>query len=103
MITVASGPPAAPGSQPARTRIKFCGLTRIEDALVAVTLGVDAIGIVLTSRSPRCVALELAREIRRALPPFVCAVTLFMDDEPGYIADAVATIQPDMLQFHGNE
>lgn len=86
-----------------RVRIKFCGITRVEDALAAVALGVDAIGLVLTRKSPRCVATLQAREIRRALPPFVAAVALFMDDEPGFIADAVATVQPDLLQFHGRE
>ncbi len=86
-----------------RVRIKFCGITRVEDALAAVALGVDAIGLVLTRKSPRGVAALQAREIRRALPPFVAAVALFMDDEPGFIADAVATVQPDLLQFHGRE
>jgi phosphoribosylanthranilate isomerase len=86
-----------------RVRIKFCGMTRVEDALTACALGVDAIGLVMTSRSRRHMAPELAREIRRALPPFVSAVALFMDDEPGFIADAVATVQPDLLQFHGRE
>ena len=86
-----------------RTRIKFCGITRVEDAVAACALGIDAIGLVLTSRSRRCVTPMQAREIRRALPPFVVAVTLFMDDEPGFIADAIATVQPDLLQFHGSE
>lgn len=86
-----------------RVRIKFCGIARVEDALAATALGVDAIGLVLTRKSPRCVAALQAREIRRALPPFVAAVALFMDDEPGFIADAVATVQPDLLQFHGGE
>jgi phosphoribosylanthranilate isomerase len=86
-----------------RVRIKFCGITRVEDALAAVALGVDAIGLVLTRRSQRCVAALQAREIRRTLPPFVTAVALFMDDEPGFIADAIATVQPDLLQFHGRE
>lgn len=86
-----------------RVRIKFCGVTRVEDAAMACALGVDAIGLVLTRRSSRRVAPVLAREIRRALPPFVAAVALFMDDEPGFIADVVATVQPDLLQFHGRE
>lgn len=86
-----------------RTRIKFCGITRAEDALAAVAHGVDAIGMVLTRKSPRSIAPLQAREIRRALPPFVAAVVLFMDDEPGFIADAIATAQPDLLQFHGRE
>jgi phosphoribosylanthranilate isomerase len=86
-----------------RTRIKFCGMTRVEDAVAACALGVDAIGLVLTPRSRRCITPVLAREIRRALPPFVDAVALFMDDAPGFIADAVAMVQPDLLQFHGRE
>ena len=86
-----------------RTRIKFCGMTRVEDALAAAALGVDAIGVVLTRRSKRCVSLLQAREIQRALPPFVTTVALFMDDEPGFIAEAVAAVQPDQLQFHGSE
>jgi len=86
-----------------RTRIKFCGMTRVDDALAAAALGVDAIGVVLTRRSRRCVSLLQAREIQRALPPFVTTVALFMDDEPGFIAEAVAAVQPDLLQFHGSE
>lgn len=86
-----------------RVRIKFCGISRSEDARTAAALGVDAVGLVLTTRSKRCVVPRLACEIRRALPPFVAAVCLFMDDEPGFIAQAVAEVQPDFLQFHGRE
>ena len=86
-----------------RTRIKFCGITRVEDAQAAVELGVDAIGLVLTRKSLRFVELERAREIRRTLPPFVAAVTLFMDDDPAWIAAAIDIVAPDLLQFHGNE
>ncbi|MDR3388418.1 MAG: phosphoribosylanthranilate isomerase [Rudaea sp.] len=87
----------------ARTRIKFCGITRVEDARAAVALGVDAVGLVLTRKSRRFVDPELAREIRRALPPFVTAAALFMDDDPAWIAAAIDIVAPDMLQFHGHE
>jgi len=86
-----------------RVRIKFCGMTRVEDAQDAVALGVDAIGVVLTRKSRRFAGLARAAEIRRSLPPFVMAVALFMDDEPGWIAEAVGAMQPDLLQFHGRE
>jgi phosphoribosylanthranilate isomerase len=86
-----------------RTRIKFCGMTRVEDVQAAVALGVDAIGVVLTDRSKRFAGIERAREIRMSLPPFVDLVALFMDDMPGFIAEAVAAVQPDLLQFHGAE
>jgi phosphoribosylanthranilate isomerase len=86
-----------------RTRIKFCGITRMQDAQAAVELGVDAIGLVLTRKSPRFIELAQAHEIRRSLPPFVTAVALFMDDDPAWIAMAVDAVAPDLLQFHGSE
>ena len=86
-----------------RTRIKFCGITRMEDAQAAAALGVDAIGLVLTRKSPRFVEVAQASAIRRSLPPFMMAVALFMDDEPAWIAMAIDAIAPDLLQFHGAE
>ncbi|MFC4527354.1 phosphoribosylanthranilate isomerase [Dyella halodurans] len=85
------------------TRIKCCGMTRVEDALLAARLGADAIGVVFTARSRRRVSLEQARAICRALPPFVSTVALFMDDDAGLVQDAIDAVQPDLLQFHGNE
>lgn len=85
------------------TRIKFCGITRPQDARLAIDLGVDAIGLVFTRRSQRFLGISQAREIRRLLPPFTAAVALFMDDEPGWIEEVIAGVQPDLLQFHGAE
>lgn len=78
-------------------------MTRTEDVRAAIALGIDAIGVVLTDRSPRFAGIERAVEIRMLLPPFVDLVALFMDDTPGFIAEAVAVVQPDLLQFHGGE
>ncbi|MEO8803856.1 MAG: phosphoribosylanthranilate isomerase [Rudaea sp.] len=86
-----------------RVRIKFCGMTRAADAHAAVALGVDAIGLVLTRQSRRFVGLGLAVEIRGALPPFVAAVALFMNDDQGWIRECIDAIAPDLLQFHGSE
>lgn len=85
------------------TRIKLCGMTRIEDAVVAAELGADAIGMVFTPRSRRCVDIVQAQAIRRALPPFVSVVALFLDDAPELIRRVVDAVQPDALQFHGTE
>lgn len=84
-------------------RIKFCGITRAEDARVAVALGVDALGFVFTRRSQRYVGVAQARTMRDALPPFTSVVALFMDDEPAWVEEVIAGVQPDLLQFHGNE
>jgi len=86
-----------------RTRIKFCGITRIDDVRRSVELGIDAIGLVFTRASQRFVGISQARVIRNELPAFVTTVALFMDDEPGWIEEVVASVQPDVLQFHGAE
>ena len=86
-----------------RTRIKFCGITRVDDARRASELAVDAIGLVFTRSSRRFIGISQARVIRAALSPFVTAVALFMDDEPGWIEEVVHGVQPDILQFHGGE
>lgn len=85
------------------TRIKFCGMTRVEDALLAAELGADAIGMVFTARSPRRIDLAQARRLRAALPAFVSAVALFMDDEPEFVRRVAGEVGPDLLQFHGRE
>lgn len=86
-----------------RTRIKFCGMTRPGDAAFAAGLGVDAIGVVCTRRSPRFVAPGQARAIADALPPWVDVVALFMDDAADWVRAVEATLRPHWLQFHGGE
>jgi phosphoribosylanthranilate isomerase len=85
------------------TRIKCCGITRVEDALLAAQLGADAIGLVFTARSPRQVNLLQAQSIVRALPPFVATVALFMDDAASAIRQVLDQLRPTLLQFHGDE
>lgn len=86
-----------------RTRIKFCGLSTVADALTAVDAGADAVGLVFTRRSRRFVDVDMARAIRVALPPFVAAVALFLDDTSEWITTIVREVAPDLLQFHGTE
>jgi phosphoribosylanthranilate isomerase len=85
------------------TRIKCCGMTRVEDALEAARLGADAIGVVLTARSRRQVSLVQARSIVAAMPPFVSTVALCMDDDAAFVQAVVDTVRPSLLQFHGSE
>lgn len=86
-----------------RTRVKFCGITRCEDAIQAASLGADAIGLVFYPRSPRAVSPQQARAIVRALPPFVTVVGLFVDAASSDIQQALETVPLDTLQFHGDE
>lgn len=85
------------------TRIKCCGMTRVEDALLAAQLGADAIGLVFTARSRRQVTLAQAHEIAVALPPFVATVALFMDDDAALVQQVLDEVRPTLLQFHGVE
>jgi phosphoribosylanthranilate isomerase len=87
----------------ARTRVKFCGITRPADADAAVGLGADAIGLVLAEGSPRFIGLREAAIIRRRLPPFVQAVALFRNATPEAVGRALDELRPDLLQFHGEE
>jgi phosphoribosylanthranilate isomerase len=87
----------------ARTRIKICGITRLEDALCAVHAGADAIGFVFYAGSPRAVTIGEALAISSALPPFVSTVALFVNAEVHEVHEVIAGLGPSMLQFHGDE
>lgn len=85
------------------TRVKICGITRVEDALHAAAEGVDAIGLVFYKKSPRFVTLEQAAVISKKLPAFVTAVALFKDAEEEEVRQVLAEVPIDLLQFHGSE
>ncbi len=85
------------------TRVKICGITRVEDGLHAAQAGADAIGLVFVGKSPRHVTPHQAREIARALPPFVSTVALFVNPTAAEVEAVLKTVRPDVLQFHGEE
>lgn len=85
------------------TRVKICGITRIEDALAAASAGADAIGLVFAARSPRYLEIDTAFAICRALPPFVTRVGLFMDAPAATVEQTLERVPLDWLQFHGRE
>lgn len=86
-----------------RTRVKICGITRVEDGVAAAQAGADAIGLVFWSGTPRCVNFGQARSIVAALPSFVTVVGLFVDPQPEAVRAALAAVPLDILQFHGDE
>ena len=85
------------------TRVKVCGITRVEDGMACARLGADAIGLVFYAPSPRNVSVDQARAIMAALPPFVTTVGLFVDAAPSEVQAVLAQLSLDVLQFHGNE
>jgi phosphoribosylanthranilate isomerase len=86
-----------------RTRVKICGLTRESDVQAAADAGADALGLVFYPPSPRFLALEQARALRRAVPPFVSAIALFVNPSAEEVERVLERVQPDALQFHGEE
>jgi len=86
-----------------RTRIKICGITRVEDALAAARFGADAIGLVFYPGSPRAVTPAQARAIIAELPPFVVPVGLFVNADASAVRETLAAAPVQLLQFHGDE
>ena len=86
-----------------RTRVKICGITRVQDALEAVRCGADAIGLVFYAASPRHVSVQQAQQIVAALPPFVSVVALFVNAMPAEIETVLSQVRIDIVQFHGDE
>lgn len=86
-----------------RTRVKICGITRVEDALIAVAQGADAIGLVFYPPSPRYVTPAQAAEIVNALPAFITVVALFVDASRADVEAVLSQVNIDLIQFHGQE
>ncbi|TLS68154.1 phosphoribosylanthranilate isomerase [Mariprofundus erugo] len=86
-----------------RTRIKICGITRLNDALDAVRLGADALGFVFYKRSPRYIDPLAAAAIIRQLPPFVATVGLFVNASQQEIESVLGCCPLSDIQLHGDE
>lgn len=86
-----------------RVRVKICGITNLDDALVAAEAGADAIGFVFYRRSPRFVEPERAAEIAWALPPFVDRVGVFVNASRADIARIADECGLTAVQLHGEE
>jgi phosphoribosylanthranilate isomerase len=86
-----------------RLRVKICGLTRVEDARLAVELGADAVGFILWPTSPRFIEPERAAAIARALPPFVARVGVFVNSAADDVRRTADLVGLHAVQLHGDE
>jgi phosphoribosylanthranilate isomerase len=82
------------------TWVKICGMTNLEDALVAVEAGADAVGFVFYEKSPRCVTVETAREIVKKLPEGVETVGVFAGESIEGAVEAGRRAKFDSLQMY---
>lgn len=85
------------------TRIKICGITRLEDLHAAADAGADALGFVFYPPSPRYLSAEAAAPLIAAMPPFVTSVGLFVNASLAEIEAVIAQAPVQLLQFHGDE
>lgn len=86
------------------TQIKMCGMTRANDVAHAIALGVDFVGLILAKQSKRRLSIKQASDLAalcRGTP--TRSVLLVMDDDEATIRRALAQVQPDVIQFHGQE
>lgn len=83
-------------------RVKICGIGDSATGVAAAEAGADAIGLIFAP-SRRCVTMERAREIVKALPPFVARVGVFVDETRDRIVETVETVGLDTVQLHGSE
>jgi phosphoribosylanthranilate isomerase len=83
-------------------KIKICGITNREDALLAVDLGADSLGFIF-AESPRQIDSEKARAIIHNLPPFIKTVGVFVNEGSGKIKKIQAECGLDLIQLHGDE
>jgi len=84
-------------------KVKICGITNLDDALLAVDAGADALGFVFFGPSPRNISLEQAEAIIRRLPPFIQTVGLFVNESLPTINETADACGLDVIQLHGEE
>jgi phosphoribosylanthranilate isomerase len=85
-------------------KVKVCGITSYEDAVMVLDQGVDALGFNFFPPSPRYLKPVDARSIIRRLPPFVTTVGLFVNmTEASQVLEIAAAASVQVLQLHGDE
>ncbi len=84
-------------------RIKICGITRAEDARLAADLGAWAVGFIFWPGSARAIEPRRARDIVRALPPFVTPIGVFVNQPVGEVEEIAGFVRLGAVQLHGDE
>jgi phosphoribosylanthranilate isomerase len=87
----------------ADTLLKICGLRTPETLAAAIGAGASHVGFVHFAKSPRHLALADAARLRALVPSHIKAVLLVVNPEAASLAEAIRTVAPDVVQFHGSE
>jgi phosphoribosylanthranilate isomerase len=84
------------------TWVKICGITNLEDALIAVEAGADALGFVFYEKSPRNITPETAGTILKQLPSNVEKIGLFVNRFEDAICAVADEAGLSAIQMHGH-
>jgi phosphoribosylanthranilate isomerase len=85
------------------TKVKICGITNLEDALLSAKFGADALGFNFYPKSPRYISPQQAREIIEQLPKEVLKVGVFVNEDFEKISGIAVAVKLDAIQLHGEE
>jgi phosphoribosylanthranilate isomerase len=85
------------------TRSKFCGITRLEDAELAVASGAWAIGLIFWPGSPRRCEIDPAVEIAAAVKRRVEVAGVFVNATLDHVAEVADAVGLTLVQLHGDE
>lgn len=85
------------------TKVKICGLTRIEDIQCANRIKPDYIGMVFYPKSKRAVTAAQAAQLKAKLEPGIKAVGVFVNGKIPFIAQLAQAGTIDVIQLHGDE
>lgn len=84
-------------------RVKICGITTLDDALVAAAAGADALGFNFWRESARYLGPQRAAEIIAHLPPLVTPVGVFVNAAPEEVLRTARRLGLGAVQLHGEE
>ena len=85
-------------------KVKICGITKIEDAILAAELGVWAIGFIFYSKSPRYITPEDVQKISEKMKKYgVKTIGVFVNELPETITHIAKIAELDYVQLHGFE
>lgn len=84
-------------------QVKLCGLTRLQDARLAVKLGLDMLGFIFYRKSPRWLSQREARAIMSELPATIDRVGVFVNEDKNRVIDIGHNLRLDYVQLHGSE
>ncbi len=83
--------------------VKVCGITRLEDGLLAASAGAAAVGFIFWPHSPRYIEPPRAQAITAQLPPLVTSVGVFVDTPPAEVERIAREVGLGAIQLHGRE